>query len=88
MKTGPFLYHCNIRPPMRCLTTVPTGCDEKGFQMAWKPWYKEVAEMNNQHEREEFIRGVFGFRPKEKQPIAAMLIAGYVGGKVASKGKK
>jgi hypothetical protein len=56
--------------------------------MAWKPWYKQVAEMNNQHEREEFIRGAFGFRPKEKQPIVAALIAGYVGGKVASKAKR
>jgi hypothetical protein len=56
--------------------------------MAWMPWYKQVAEMENQHEREEFIRGVFGFRPKQKQPIVAMLVAGYIGGKVASKGKK
>ena len=50
--------------------------------MAWKPWYKQAAEM------EEFIKGVFGFRPREKQPIVAMLVAGYIGGKVASKDKK
>ena len=55
--------------------------------MAWKPWYKQAAEMENAVEREEFIKGVFGFRPKEKQPILAMLVAGYIGGKVA-KGKK
>jgi len=71
---------------MRNLTTVPTGCD-KGVVMAHVPWYTQVAEMNNQHEREEFMRGVFGFRPKEKQPIFAALLAGYIGGKVA-KGKK
>ena len=44
--------------------------------MAHKPWYIEVAEMNNQHEREEFIKGVFGFRPREKRPVIASLIAG------------
>jgi hypothetical protein len=62
--------------------------------MAWKPWYQEVAEMNNQHEREEFIKGVFGFRPKDKRPIVAGLIMGttaaYLAGAigVASKAKK
>jgi hypothetical protein len=56
--------------------------------MAWKPWYEQVAEMNNQHEREEFIRGAFGFRPKEKNSIIVGLIAGYVGGKVAAKKAK
>jgi hypothetical protein len=62
--------------------------------MAWKPWYQEVAEMNNQKEREEFIKGVFGFRPKEKRPIVAGLIMGstaaYIAGAIgtASKAKK
>ena len=56
--------------------------------MAWKPWYKQAAEMEDATEREEFIKGVFGFRPREKQPIVAMLVAGYIGGKIASKDKK
>ena len=62
--------------------------------MAWKPWYQEVAEMNNQTEREEFIKGVFGFRPTEKRPIVAGLIlastAAYVAGgiRTVSKAKK
>jgi hypothetical protein len=56
--------------------------------MAHVPWYKKAAEIHSAHEREEFIRGVFGFRPKERQPIVTALIAGYVGGKVAAKGKK
>ena len=66
--------------------------------MAWKPWYMQVAEMDNQHEREEFIKGVFGFRPKEKRPAIASLIAGtavaylagaaYVGTKAKAKAKK
>lgn len=55
--------------------------------MAHKPWYEQVAEIENQREREEFMRGMFGFRPKEKQPILAMLVAGYIGGKVAKGGK-
>jgi hypothetical protein len=66
--------------------------------MAYKPWYEQVAEINNQQEREEFIRGVFGFRPKEKRPAIASLIAGttaaylagaiYVGAKAKAKAKK
>jgi len=56
--------------------------------MAHKPWWQQVAEMNDTNEQQEFMRGVFGFRPKEKQPIVVGLIAGYVGGKVATKGKK
>ena len=56
--------------------------------MAYKPWYERVAEMNNQHEREEFIRGVFGFRPKDNHTLFKGLIAGYVGGKVAAKKAK
>jgi hypothetical protein len=56
--------------------------------MAHRAWYEEAAEINNQHERENFIRGVFGFRPKEKQPVFAAVIAGYVAGKIASKAIK
>lgn len=56
--------------------------------MAWKPWYMQAAEMNNQREREEFIRGVFGFRPKEKETFLVGLVAGYIGGKAATRGKK
>jgi hypothetical protein len=55
--------------------------------MAHVPWYQQAAEINNQHEREQFIQGVFGFRPKEKRPVIASLIAGsavaYLAGAVA-----
>ena len=90
---GFFIYHCQYRECMRT-SCRPTACDEKGITMAWKPWYEQVAEMNNQHEREEFIKGVFGFRPTEKRPIVAGLIlastAAYVAGgiKTVSKAKK
>jgi len=56
--------------------------------MAWKPWYEQLAEMDNVSEQQEFMRGVFGFRPKDKQPIIAGLIGGYIGAKVATKAKK
>jgi hypothetical protein len=62
--------------------------------MAYVPWWQQVAEMNNQQEREAFIQGVFGFRPKEKRPNVAALIAGtsaaYVAGAIyaVSKAKK
>ena len=56
--------------------------------MAWKPWYMEMAEMNSQREREEFMRGVFGFRPRYKRPIIAGLIAGYSVAKMTTKAKK
>lgn len=56
--------------------------------MAWKPWYERVAEMQGKEEVEEFMRGAFGYRPKDKRPIITGLIAGYVGGKVAAKASK
>lgn len=55
--------------------------------MAWKPWYEQLAEMNNEAEKKEFIRGVFGAKPSNKAPIIAGLIAGYVGAKIANKKK-
>ena len=51
----------------------------------YKPWYERAAELNGKDEVENFMRGVFGYRTKDKQPIIAGLIAGYVGGKVAGK---
>lgn len=56
--------------------------------MAWKPWYQRMAEIESATEREEFAKGLFGFRPKERRPIVAALVAGYVGGSIASKAKK
>ena len=53
--------------------------------MGYKPWYERAAELNGKDEVEEFMRGAFGYRPKDKQPIITGLIAGYVGGKVAGK---
>ena len=55
--------------------------------MASKPWYEHVAEMHDANEREQFIRGMFGFRPKEKH-ILTGLVAGYLGGKAAAKKAK
>lgn len=55
--------------------------------MAWKPWYEQLAEMNNEAEKKEFMKGVFGYKSMDKAPIIAGLIAGYIGAKVASKKK-
>lgn len=44
--------------------------------MAYKPWYMQVAEMEDRKEREAFIQGVFGFRPKEKRPVVASMLMG------------
>ena len=62
--------------------------------MAHKPWWVQAAEMNSQTERDEFVKGVFGFRPKEKRPVVASLLLGssiaYLAGAArhASKAKK
>ena len=56
--------------------------------MPHKPWYQQAAEIQNQNEREEFIKGVFGFRPKEKHPFVAGLIGGYIGAKIATRKDK
>jgi|LakMenEpi03Aug12_release.lakeMendotaPanAssembly.Ray.scaffolds.fasta_scaffold05250_1 hypothetical protein len=53
--------------------------------MAWKPWYERAAELQNAAEVEEFMKGVFGQRPKLTQPIVAGLVAGYASGKAAEK---
>ena len=65
--------------------------------MAWKPWYEQAAELSSAKDREEFIKGMWGFRPKEKRPVISSLIAGttaaylagavYVGAKAKSKAK-
>jgi hypothetical protein len=56
--------------------------------MAWKPWYERAVDMHGKEEVEEFMRGVFGYRPKHREPIIAGLVAGYVGGKVAAASAK
>ena len=56
--------------------------------------FRSAAEINNQHERDEFIKGVFGARPHEKRPVFASLIVGsaalYAAGayRTAKKAKK
>lgn len=57
--------------------------------MGWKPWYEQLAEMNNEAEKKEFMKGVFGGRRSTNTgPIIAGLVAGYLGAKVATKKKK
>jgi len=66
--------------------------------MALKPWWQQAIEISNINEREEFVRGVFGFRPTEKRPAIASILAGttaaylagavYVTSKAKAKAKK
>lgn len=56
--------------------------------MAWKPWYEQLAEMNNKAEKEEFMKGIFGGSRLDRAPKAALLIAGYIGLKGLIKKKK
>jgi hypothetical protein len=55
-----------------------------------KPWWMRISEIESLSEREEFIRGIAGFKTnKNRQSILMGLVAGYIGGKVAQKqGKK
>lgn len=56
--------------------------------MGWKPWYIQLAEMNNEAEKKEFMKGVLGGRKSlDSGPIIAGLVAGYLGAKVATKKK-
>lgn len=57
--------------------------------MGWKPWYEQLAEMNNEAEKREFMKGVFGGRKYGASgPIVAGLMAGYLVSKIATKKKK
>lgn len=54
--------------------------------MAWKPWYEQLAEMNNESEKQEFMKGVFfSGSGASKGPVIAGLVAGYLGVKLAKK---
>jgi hypothetical protein len=53
--------------------------------MGYKPWYERAAELNGKDEVENFMRGMGGGRPHDRQPIITGLIAGYVGGRVAGR---
>ena len=61
----------------------PLVAKKGSYRVPHKPWYVQAAEINSQTERDEFIKGVFGFRPKEKRPIFATLIAGTTAAYVA-----
>lgn len=63
---------------------------DRGFAMSskdWKPWWEKVADLDTSAEREEFLRGVGGGKPKAPRLGTSSLLlgvlAGYIGGKAA-----
>lgn len=52
----------------------------------WKPWWERVAELESAREREEFVRGVAGDKPRTTHSTILLgLVAGYIGGKAAQR---
>ena len=51
----------------------------------WKPWWEKVGEFDTPAEREEFMRGIAGGRPKsiKGSDILIGIVAGYIGGKIS-----
>lgn len=56
-----------------------------GPKEPWKPWWAKTADFDTQHEKEEFLRGVVGPKPLNKQAIVTGILAGYIGGRIAAK---
>ena len=58
----------------------------------WKPWWEKISDYDTPHEKEEFMRGMVGAKPRGPQISASNiflgLLAGYVGGKAASSRNK
>jgi hypothetical protein len=50
----------------------------------YRPWWNKVADTDYQ-ERENFLRGIPGFKNANRQSILLGLVAGYVGGKIAQR---
>jgi hypothetical protein len=51
----------------------------------WKPWWEKVADFDTPHEREEFMRGIAGFRPSNRTAHLLGLVAGYYGVRALTK---
>jgi hypothetical protein len=61
-----------------------------GFAMSskdWKPWWEKMADLDTAAEKEEFLRGVGGGKPRKPSTGVSTLLlgvlAGYIGGKIA-----
>ena len=52
------------------------------------PWYEQVADMQSASERDEFVKGMFGFQPRNQHKFVIGLLAGYVGTKLLFNSKK
>ncbi len=52
------------------------------------PWYEQVADMQSASERDEFVKGMYGFKPHNQHNFVIGLLAGYVGTKLLFNSKK
>jgi hypothetical protein len=52
------------------------------------PWYEQIADIHSAHERDEFVKGMYGLRPNSQHTFLVGLLAGYFGTKYATKAMK
>ncbi len=52
------------------------------------PWYEQIADIHSAHERDEFVKGMYGLRPNSQHTFLVGLLAGYYGTKYATKAMK
>ena len=52
------------------------------------PWYEQITDIHNAHERDEFVKGMFGLRPHSQHTFIVGLLAGYLGTKALTKTMK
>jgi len=54
----------------------------------WKPWWEKVGDFDTFHEKEEFMKGIGGKKPKKDNSLLNSAAAGFVGGMVAKGSSK
>jgi hypothetical protein len=52
------------------------------------PWYEQIADIHSAHERDEFIKGMYGTRPNSQHTFLIGLMAGYFGTQYMTKKMK
>lgn len=52
------------------------------------PWYEQIADIHSAHERDEFVKGMYGLRPNSQHTFLVGLLAGYFGTQYVTKAMK
>jgi hypothetical protein len=52
------------------------------------PWWQQIADMQSAKERDEFVKGMYGFKTHNQHSFVIGLVAGYVGAGLLIKSKK